>query len=405
MDKELHNDNRSGREKAFHVYCHIPFCQHRCPFCCFVSIYDRNDLLDLSLIPAYVKALVREIEFHVFPELPMQSLVFGGGTPTILDASQVEVVVEAVLKKTEHLRMNPFCMSFETTPELATVMKLEGFRKVGFNRVSIGVQSFLDEDLKILGRKSRRHDVFTSIEKVRSVGFNALNIDLLGGFPGSTFDKWRQNLETAFQIEPECITIQMMSCSYSGSEEYIEKMARMGYSIPSFNERAKMYEYAMTQMKEHGYGKATNSVFCKPGFQYHYDITSVGQTDKALCSFGPGVVSHLNGLIHMSFPFISDYIHQPLFKTVSCTYRENIYQLVHGQLIVYSAVRREVVEPVLKCTLEEAIDESPQAGGLVENLLSREYAVLDEDGLVLRPNKVAAGLLYLWTYQGKVCPM
>ena len=384
------------REGFFHVYCQIPFCWYRCPHCCFVSVFDRDDLTNLSLIPAYVKSLVHEIECYNFSDRALQSIVFGGGTPTLLNGSQAGMIVEAVLSKVGHLRTDPFCMSFETTPELATEAKLAEFRKVGFNRVSIGVQSFLDEDLKLIGRANKSRDAFAAIDNARSAGYDAINIDLLAGFPGSTFDKWVYNLETAFKLDTECICINTMIYDYDGAREYINGMEQRGHTIPSFDERVRMYDYALSQLRAHGYEKVSYALFCKPGFRYRYEVSGFEQTDKAVCAFGPWVVSHLDDRIYQSLPFIREYIRQPLFKTLSCTYRENVYQLIYGQLVCRGAVRRDVVEPLVGCTLEEAINESPKAQSLVSDLICRGYATLGSDGLIFKEDHIAVGLILLW---------
>ena len=103
MNKKLNTEGCRGGKGVFYVYCQIPFCRYRCPYCQWVSVFNRKDLANLSLIPAYVKSLVHEIECYNFPDRALQSIVFGGGTPTLLSGSQAEMIVEAVLSKVGHL--------------------------------------------------------------------------------------------------------------------------------------------------------------------------------------------------------------------------------------------------------------------------------------------------------------
>ncbi len=410
MNKKRNAENCQGVKGVFHIYCQIPFRRRRCPYCSVFArkecrVFDHKDMTNLSLIPAYVKALAHEIEFFTYPERALQSIVFGGGTPTLLDGSQAEMIVETVLSKVGHLRTDQFCMSFETTPELATKTKLEEFRSAGFSRVSIGVESFLNEDLKLIGRANKSQDAFAAIDNARSAGYGAINIHLLAGFPGSTFDKWVYNLETAFKLDTECITINMMEYDYEGGEEYLDAIARRRRTVPSFDERVRMYEHALSALKVHGYKKSSYTVFCKPEFYFQYEVSDVGLTDGAICAFGPAVVSHLDDRIYQSLPFIREYIRQPFFKILSSTYKESVGEVIRGQLICYGAVLRDVVEPFFGCTLEEAINESKQAYGLVEDLISEDYAILDGEGLVLRENKTAAGLVFVWDYKAKAYQM
>lgn len=389
-------------EDSFHIYCQIPFCVYRCPHCCFVSMFEQSDLTNLSLIPEYVKSLVHEINHFNFPQQALQSIVFGGGTPALLKGSQVGMIVKTILKRVSKINSDHFCMSYETTPELATKRKLKDFRLIGFTRVSIGVQSFIDEDLKLLSRVNKSRDAFAAIDNARNAGYDAVSIDLLGGFPGSSFDKWVSNLETATNLNTECICINMMVYNYDGAKEYISAMERQGYRVPSFDERVKIYEYALSHLKGHGYEKVSYNLFCKPGSHYLYEISAVGQADKSVYAFGPWVVSHLEKRVYQSYPFIREYIRQPFFKTMSCSYKENVDQLIYGQLICHGAVLRNVVEPLIGCSLEEAIYNSQNARNLVIELIARGFAIVDHIGLTFQEDKLAAGLIYLWGYQGKM---
>lgn len=402
MYKKINSEDCREKKESFHIYCQIPFCRYRCPYCQWVSVFNKNDLTNLSLIPEYVKSLTYHINNYTFPDYNLHSIIFGGGTPSLLNSSQTEMIVEALISKAGHLRTKPFWMSFETTPELATKKKLLEFKQIGFNRVSIGVQSFIDEDLKLIGRANKSRDAFTSIDNARSAGYDAINIDLLAGFPGSTFEKWSYNLETAFKLGTECITINMMEFNYEGNKEYMEKNIRRGYSLPSFTDRVRMYEHALNELKANEYRKSSYAVFCKPGFHFQYEVSGVGLTDGAVCAFGPWVVSHLDGIIYQSYPFIREYIRQPLFKEISCSYLENAAEVIRGQLICYGSVRSEVVEPFLGCTIKEALEDSKEANMFVEDLISKGYVVWDKEGLLLREDMLSAGLMSVWNSKSNI---
>ena len=398
LTERKNEKNRSSGEDIFHIYCQIPFCRYRCPHCCFVSMFDRKDLTDLSLIPEYVNSLVREIEYYDFPDRLLQSIVFGGGTPSLLTVKQAERIVDAAVQGVKRMHTEQFCMSYETTPELATMEKLENFRTIGFNRVSIGIQSFLENDLKLLKRANSRRDAFNAVENAKRNGYEAVNIDLLGGFPGSTFDNWVENIKTALEFNTECICVNMMVYNYESAPEYLNRMEEQGFPIPSFDERVRIYEYALSVLKAHGYEKTSYNLFCKPGFRYNYEVSAVGQTDRAVCAFGLWVVSHLDNRISQSLPFIREYIRQPLYKSMDCTYRQNAYQIIYGQMLCHGEARREVVEPLFGCTIEEAIDESSKLKNLVDDLITRNYAEFGSDGLFFKKGSIAAGLILLWSY-------
>ncbi|MCP4718446.1 MAG: radical SAM protein [Desulfobacteraceae bacterium] len=401
MENKIFLQDSRKCEGVFHVYCQIPFCRYQCPYCCYSSVFDPKDLTDLKLIPGYVKSLVHEIEYYDFPDKKMQSVNLGGGTPTLLSGSQAGKIIGAILKKAGHLKSDSFCVSFEASPEQSTRDKMEDFREAGFNRISIGIQSFIDDDLKLMGRRYGSQEAFLAIENSRSAGYEAISIDLLCGFPGSTFDNWIYNLDTAFDLDTECICINMMVYDYNGAPQYIQKMAKLGYAVPTIDDMVRMYDYALYNLQTHGYEKVSYDLFCKKGSIYRYEVSSVDQTDKTVCAFGPWAISNLDTGFHQGLPFIREYISQPLFKTISCSYKENVNEVLRGKLLCHGAVYRDDVEPLLGCSIEEAVSCSPKATCLVNDLLNNGYASLDSTGLIFKKKYLSPALIMLWTTIGR----
>lgn len=398
--KKLRNTNCLARLGYYHIYLQIPFCASRCPFCCFVSGLDTGEMTNLSLINDYLDALIFDIECYEFPDKPLQSIVLGGGTPAILNGQQVKKLMDTVMLSARPKLAPSFLTSFETTPELATIDKLKEFYDAGMQRVSIGAQSYFADELKLLGRRNTPEQAMAAFSNARKAGFQSINIDLLGGFPGSTFERWRQNLSIVFNQSPEFITTNIMGYAYTGADHYVKSLEKRGYFLPPFEERVAMYEYAFEELEKHGYEPVDFVVFCKPGYQFAYEVHGLGMADNVV-GIGPWVLSAMPEYVRINYPFIKHYIKQPLFKWASSAYKDNIYQIIHGHLICNGRVSSSELDPLLGCSLREAIEASDKARVLVKELELHNYIEWTSDGFQFYDNKIAAGVVCLWDYQRK----
>src|SRR5437667_8772143 len=152
------------------VYVHIPFCEQRCYYCAFTVAVSPERTYE-----PYVRRLIREIQLSGFDE-PPETIFFGGGTPSILDGTLIETIVASLPRGATEI-------SLEANPGTLTDAKLEQYRRAGVNRISLGAQSFNDEDLKNAGRLHSAADVLRDIESLRRHGFENVNVDLIAGLP------------------------------------------------------------------------------------------------------------------------------------------------------------------------------------------------------------------------------
>src|SRR5216117_1102618 len=179
------------------VYVHIPFCEQRCYYCAFTVAVSPQHAHE-----PYLRRLIREIQLSQFSEEP-ETIFFGGGTPSIIDGVWIQKILAALTKGAKEI-------SLEANPGTLDQAKLECYAGAGINRISLGAQSFHDEDLKNAGRLHNSADVFRDIESLRKHGFNNINIDLIAGLPNQQFDVWRQNLANIEHIRPEHVSIYML---------------------------------------------------------------------------------------------------------------------------------------------------------------------------------------------------
>jgi len=175
------------------LYLHIPFCVQKCAYCDFVSASG-----DESAMGAYLDALLREIALRSDPALPVDTVYFGGGTPTHFGAGRLADLLAALR---ESFSLLPGCeITCEANPESVTSGGLDTLRKAGFNRLSLGVQSFADSDLRALGRVHTAADAVRAVENARAAGFENLSIDLIFGLPDQTMAAWEANLTRALTL-------------------------------------------------------------------------------------------------------------------------------------------------------------------------------------------------------------
>jgi len=239
----------------YSLYLHIPFCKHRCAYCDFNTYAGQDDS-----IPAYVTALMREIEYvgsHLpnpdsqFPTSPSttHTIFFGGGTPSLLSGPQFASVMDA-LRAAFSLTADAE-VSIEANPGTISPEKLDAIRAAGINRISFGVQSANTEELRML---ERIHDFFTVIEAVhtaRQAGFDNLNLDLIYGLPEQTLQSWQTTVQRIVDLHPEHISAYALTLEYG--TPFGRWSAKGLLPLPDPDLAAEMYEWADDYLEANGY--------------------------------------------------------------------------------------------------------------------------------------------------------
>lgn len=195
---------------AHSVYLHIPFCQKRCSYCDFNTYSDLN-----QLIPAYVQQLENEISFYgkkFSRELPVKTIFFGGGTPSLVNVELFESIMNDI-KKNFDISSNAE-ISLEANPGTVNLDYLKNLLKIGFNRISFGLQTSNPNHLQLLGRIHDHYQSIQAINRAKQAGFKNINLDLIYGLPGQTLSEWQKTLEDAL-----CLSTQHISLYALGVEE------------------------------------------------------------------------------------------------------------------------------------------------------------------------------------------
>jgi oxygen-independent coproporphyrinogen-3 oxidase len=287
------------------IYIHIPFCKHRCAYCDFNTYAGQEDS-----IPAYVNALIREIEYvgSRAGQMTIHTVFFGGGTPSLLSGPQFASIMDAL--RTAFTFTADAEISIEANPGTVSPEKLTAIRKAGINRISFGVQSANMEELRML---EREHDFFTVIEAVstaRKAGFDNLNLDLIYGLPEQTLQTWQTTLQRIAELHPEHISAYALTLEHGTP---FGKWSSKGLlPLPDPDLAAEMYEYAEEFLESNGYihyeisnwakanSKKDSDFMCRHNLQYWRSLPYL--------AFGAGAHGYANGYRYSNVLRIKTYI-------------------------------------------------------------------------------------------------
>lgn len=272
--------------KDLSIYIHIPFCVRKCHYCDFLSFPA-----DEAAREAYVRTLLAEIRLEAkrYPGYRIRTIFFGGGTPSLLTAGQIQDILSCLSSCfPEDSDQGGFPgvsgennpeVSMEVNPGTVTEEKLAGYRAAGVNRLSIGLQSADDRELKKLGR-IHTYDMFleTYHRAVRS-GFTNINIDLMSALPGQTEESYRATLEKVLALTPAPTHISAYSLIVEEGTPFGDWMDQGTLHLPSEEAERDMYELTGQMLEEAGYGRYEISNYAKAGYACRHNLVYWTQGD------------------------------------------------------------------------------------------------------------------------------
>src|SRR3984957_11980702 len=259
------------------VYVQVPFCQTKCTYCNF-----HTGVFSKELYAPYVRAVCREVT--EFPRLlrkngianvleaVVDTVYLGGGTPSLLDPADLAKIIEA-FRASFSTQFEE--VTLEADPETISPEKAAAWRKAGFNRISMGVQSFDDAELRAAGRMHRRADVFQATRILRAAGFANLSFDLIAGLPHQTDRSWEDSVAQLLELRPEHVSIYMMEIdegSRLGLEVLQDGERYSAKALPSDDSMANYYEFGCRQLAAAGYGHYEISNWGLPGFESRHNL-------------------------------------------------------------------------------------------------------------------------------------
>lgn len=259
------------------LYIHIPFCDHKCIYCDFYSIITSDN------VDNFLKALKTEIDYYAkiySSGRIITSLFFGGGTPSLMSAEYIDEIIRYSKQKfkfDENVEI-----TLETNPGTVNKEKLSAFRNYGINRISIGVQSFDDDDLKFLTRIHDKQTAISTVYNAVEAGFENISIDLIFNLPGQTKKKWEENLKQAVSLQIKHISAYSLILERG---TILNKLVLDGkVKIQDEDYDAELYELTIEFLNNSGFLQYEVSNFSKPGYEcihnkaywHHHDYIGVG---------------------------------------------------------------------------------------------------------------------------------
>jgi len=244
------------------LYIHVPFCSAICNYCNF-----NRGLFDAALKAHYVDALLSEIAKGELPHSSRpagrtaDTIYFGGGTPSLLEPTEIGRIIDACR---EHFDLSPQSeITLEANPETVTEERLGAFRSAGVNRLSFGVQSFRDDELRRLSRLHDAERACQAYRAARSAGFDNVSLDLMMWLPGQRVDQWLASVDHAIALAPEHLSLYLLEVYPNAPLK--EEMARSRWSQAPDDDAADMYLTAMHRLDAAGYEQYEISNVARPG--------------------------------------------------------------------------------------------------------------------------------------------
>ena len=255
-------DTPATTETIRHIYVHIPFCARICPYCAFYK-----DLLDRSETARFCEAILRDLDQQcaAFAILP-RTIYFGGGTPTALTTSQLEFLLGGFQQRLDISALEEWTV--EANPGSVSARKAASVRKLGVNRISLGVQSWDEDLLKTLGREHNAPQAEKSFQILRGAGFSNINVDLMFGLPGQTIEQWRVTLQKTIALQPEHISAYCLT--YEEDTEFFLRQSR-GEFRQDADIDAEFFEMTISILEDAGYQHYEISNYARPGFSSRHN--------------------------------------------------------------------------------------------------------------------------------------
>ncbi len=271
------------------LYLHIPFCSSICNYCNF-----NRGLFDADLKDRYVAALEAEIRRSVLApraaDMTADTIFFGGGTPSLLHPQEIARLIVACR---ETFDVSPAAeVTLETNPETSSRERMEQFRAAGVNRISFGVQSFREEELRRLGRLHTAERAIRAVDEARAAGFDNISLDLMMWLPQQSRSDWQESVEALVRVGPEHASLYLLELYPNAPLK--EDMARAGWSLAPDEDAAEMYLWSLGRLDEAGYRQYEISNVARPGRESRHNLKY--WTDGEWLGFGCGAHSTRSGM-------------------------------------------------------------------------------------------------------------
>ena len=283
------------QKKPTSAYVHIPFCTQICYYCDFSKVFIKNQPVD-----SYLDHLLQE--FHSYDIQKLRTLYIGGGTPTALSASQLEVLLEGLTKNLDLSMLKE--LTIEANPGDLDADKIAVLKNSAVNRVSLGVQTFDDKMLKKIGRSHTEKDIYENIDRLKLAGFDNISIDLIYALPGQTMDQVKDNVAKAIALDIPHMSLY--SLILENHTVFMNRMRRGKLPLPKEELEAEMFEYIIAELERAGFEHYEISNFSKQGFESRHNLMYWDNAEYY--GIGAGASGYVDGIRYKNHGPIRHYL-------------------------------------------------------------------------------------------------
>lgn len=298
--------SKPPRDVPLGLYLHIPFCRKRCKFCYFKVLTNVN----AEEIERYVSALSREIELvsqqKAMGGRPIRFVYFGGGTPSFLSVRQLHSLFERLHKSITWDKAEE--VTFECEPGTLSEQKVQALRELGVTRLSLGVENFSDAILEENGRAHLSKEINRAWEWITKAGFPNVNIDLISGMVGETWDNWRENVRRTLELSPESVTIYQMELPFNTviSKGLLESKSES--PVATWETKRDWVRYAFEEFQTAGYSISSAYTVVKDPNKVNFSYRDNLWQGADLLATGIASFGHLSGIHYQNVPEWAQYL-------------------------------------------------------------------------------------------------
>ncbi|HZQ10334.1 MAG TPA: radical SAM family heme chaperone HemW [Anaerolineae bacterium] len=325
------NSQEKKIEARTALFVYIPYCPTICTYCDF-NVYARRE----GEFEAYINAVTREIELvaeHIPNPRLAKTLAFGGGTPSILTASSIEMIVNAVRERFEFPPNAEWTL--EANPGTVNLEKLRAFHEMGFTRLSLGVQTFDDARLRAFNRNHTTAESYDAFALARRAGFGNLNLDLIYGLPDQTLEEWCITLDRALALQSEHLSLYGLQVE---DGTILKKQIEQGrVHSPNSELAAEMYELAVEKLASAGFVHYEISNWARLGFESQHNKTY--WLNEPYLGFGAGAHSSWQGTRYENVKHPREYIRRLEVRNSPIAAREEILREMQMSETIFLGLR------------------------------------------------------------------
>lgn len=291
LEERFESMEQRTEKQELGLYVHLPFCVKKCRYCDFLSAPATKDMQK-----EYCQTLLREIESYGFAvsQYKIRTIYFGGGTPSLLEAEWIGRILEKICHVFSDTDKRNTEITLEVNPGTVNRQKWKAYEQMGINRISMGLQSSHDAELKLLGRVHSYKDFLLCYEDARAQHFSNISVDIMSALPGQRIDTYKETLERVVKLKPEHISSYSLIVEPETAfwQEYGSGMPKETL-LPDEDTDRRMYALTKNILETHGYNRYEISNYAKPGFESKHN--SSYWTGIPYIGLGLGAASYFQG--------------------------------------------------------------------------------------------------------------